>query len=98
MQGLLRNPLAEPGVLGVSAMTAFGATRTFSSPGIAGRASVSIRGRNRWMPPTFFDIKSVIKSVIIKKMRPGIPNSARDSASMLFRQVDIDLVAYPMLA
>ncbi|HKM72483.1 MAG TPA: iron chelate uptake ABC transporter family permease subunit, partial [Stellaceae bacterium] len=41
MQGLLRNPLAEPGVLGVSAMAAFGAVVAFYT-GLSLRFSLAL--------------------------------------------------------
>lgn len=41
MQGLLRNPLAEPGVIGVSASAAFGAVLVFYS-GLAGVAGLAL--------------------------------------------------------
>ena len=44
MQGLLRNPLAEPGVVGVSGTAALGATLTFYT-GLASVALVSLTFR-----------------------------------------------------
>lgn len=41
MQGLLRNPLAEPGVVGISGMAALGAVGTFYS-GLAGAFSLAL--------------------------------------------------------
>ena len=46
LQGLLRNPLAEPGLLGASSGAAFGAVLVFYF-GLAGAASLAAAGRRR---------------------------------------------------
>jgi hypothetical protein len=51
-----------------------------------------------WRHRKFWTRSPMTMSFTVKDGVPGMRFETRDSASMLIRQVDIDLAAYPMLA